>query len=148
MLDGVKGYVFTGPSTAPTEITDADFPTPHIPQPVFLDGYLFVAKANTQDIYNSDLDNPLLWTAGNFISAEMYPDKIVGLTKNNNYIYAVGRNSVEYLYDAANLTSPLARHDSAVQQFGATSSGTIVATDTEVVMVGETGKRWAHCLGN
>ena len=139
MLDGIKGYVFTSPTVAATEITDADFPTPHVPQPVFLDGYLFVAKASTQDIYNSDLDDPLLWTAGNYISAEMYPDKVIGLSKNNNYIYAIGSSSVEYLYDAANLTSPLARHDSAAQQFGATAYATIVATDNEVAMIGETG---------
>lgn len=140
LLDGTKGYIFTSPTVAGTEITDTDFPTPHVPFPVFLDGYLFVAKANTQDIYNSDLDNPALWTAGNFMSAEMFPDKIVALTKNNNYIYAVGSNSVEYMYDAANATgSPLARHDSAVQQFGTVAPSSVVPTDNEVIMIGETG---------
>jgi len=108
------------PTTAGTEITSADFPTPHCPFPVFMDGYLFVAKSGTQDIYNSNLDDPALWTAGDYISAEMYPDKIVALSKNNNYIYALGSNSIEYFYDAAVATgSPLGRHDSAVQQFGA-----------------------------
>lgn len=140
MLDGTKGYVFTSPTVAGTEITDTDFPTPHVPNPIFLDGYLFVAKANSQDIYNSDLDNPALWTAGNFMSAEMFPDKIVALTKNNNYIYAVGSSSVEYMYDAANATgSPLARHDSAVQQFGTVAPSSVVPTDNEVIMIGETG---------
>lgn len=116
------------------------FPTPHIPMPVFLDGYLLVAKSDTQDIYNSDLDNPDKWTAGNFISAEMYPDKIVALTKNNNYVYAVGSNSIEYFYDVANTSgSPLARHDSAVQQFGTVAPATVVQTDKEVILVGETG---------
>ena len=140
MLDGTKGYVFSTPTTAPTEITDVDFPTPHIPMPVFMDGYLFVAKADTQDIYNSDLDDPLLWTTGDFISAEMYPDKIKALSKNNNYIYAVGSNSVEYFFDAANATgSPLGRHESAVQQFGTVAAATVVQTEKEVVLVGETG---------
>ena len=139
LVDGTKGYVFTSPTVAGTLITDADFPTPHIPMPVFLDGYLFLAKSGTQDIYNSDLDDPALWTAGSYISAEMYPDKIVALTKNNNYIYAVGSNSVEYMYDAANPTgSPLSRHESAVQQFGAVAPFTVVQTDKEVLMVGET----------
>ena len=115
-------------------------PTPHIPMPIFLDGYLFVAKANTQDIYNSDIDNPALWTAGNYISAEMYPDKIVALSKNNNYLYAVGSNSVEYFYDAGTATgSPLARHESAVQQFGTVAPATVVQTEKEVILLGETG---------
>jgi len=139
LLDGTNGYVFTDPTVAPTTIVDADFPTPHIPMPVFLDGYLFVAKKNTQDVYNSNLDDPLLWTAGDFLSAEMYPDKIVALSKNNNYIYAIGANSVEFLYDAANATgSPLARHESAVQQFGCVAPGTVVQTEKEVILIGET----------
>jgi Phage stabilisation protein len=139
LLDGTNGYVFTAPGTY-TQITDTDFPTPHIPHPVFLDGYLFVAKASTQDIYNSNLDDPSLWTAGEFISAEMYPDKIVALSKNNNYIYAIGSNSVEYFYDNANATgSPLARHASAVQQFGTVAPASVIQTEKEVIFVGETG---------
>lgn len=138
LLDGTKGYVFSNATTA-TEITDTDFPTPHIPTPIFLDGYLFVAKADSEDIYNSDLDDPSKWTAGNFISAEMYPDKIVALSKNNNYLYAVGSGSVEYFYDQANATgSPLGRHASAVQQFGTAAMGSVVQTEKEVILIGET----------
>lgn len=139
LLDGTDGYVFSSPTLAPTKITDVDFPTPHLPFPIFLDGYLFVAKPNTQDIYNSNLDDPTKWTAGDFISAEMFPDTIVALSKNNNYIYAIGQSSVEYLYDAANATgSPLQRHDSAVQQFGCAAPGTVVQTEKEVIFIGET----------
>ena len=101
---------------------------------------MFVAKSGTQDIYNSNLDDPALWTAGDFISAEMYPDKIVALSKNNNYLYAIGSNSTEYFYDAANATgSPLARHTSAVQQFGTSAVASVVQTEKEVVFIGETG---------
>ena len=138
LLDGTKGYVFSSPSTA-VEITSADFPTPHIPTPVFLDAYLFVAKVGTNDIYNSNLDDPSLWTAGDFISAEMYPDKIVALSKNNNYLYAVGTSSVEYFSDVANPTgTPLGRQASAVQQFGTAALATVVQTERQVIFVGET----------
>lgn len=138
LLDGTNGYVFSSPTTV-TQITDADFPTPHIPTPVFLDAYLFVAKADSEDIYNSDLDDPTKWTAGNYISAEMYPDKIVALSKNNNYLYAVGSSSVEYFFDNANATgSPLSRHASAVQQFGTAAMGSVVQTEKEVILIGET----------
>ena len=138
LLDGTDGYVFSN-STTSVKITDAEFPTPHVPIPIFIDGYLFVAKQGTADIYNSNLDDPALWTAGDFISAEMYPDLIVALSKNNNYIYAVGSSSVEYMYDVANATgSPLGRHDSAVQQFGTAARDSVVQTEVEVVMIGET----------
>jgi hypothetical protein len=69
----------------------------------------------------------------------MYPDKIVALSKNNNYLYAVGSSSVEYFYDAANATgSPLARHTSAVQQFGTSSMASVTQTEKEVIFIGET----------
>jgi len=117
-----------------------DFPVPHLPDPIFMDGYLFLAKDGTQDIYNSNLDDPTMWTAGDFLSAEMYPDTIKALTKNNNYVYAVGSNSVEYFFDAANATgSPLQRHDAAVQQFGTVAGNTVVQTEKEVILIGATG---------
>ena len=118
---------------------DGDFPTPHIPHPIFMDGYLFVGKASSQDIYNSNLNDPTLWTAGDYASAEMYPDTLRALSKNNNYLYAIGANTIEYLYDAANPTgSPLGRHESAVQQFGTPAPATVVQTDNEVILVGQT----------
>lgn len=143
MCDGDKGYVFTNPTLAPTLIVDANFPSPHVPMPIFMDGYIFVAKANTQDIYNSELNVPTSWTQTGspmFISAEMYPDTVQALAKNNNYIYAIGRGSIEFFYDSANAVgSPLAREASAVMQFGSIAPRTIVQTSKEVIMVGETG---------
>jgi len=139
MLDGAVGWVIKDDGTI-TQISDPDFPTPHVRTPVALDGYLFVCRDGTADIYNSDLDDPLSWDSANFISAEMFPDKITALSKNNNYIYAVGTEAVEYFYDAALTTgSPLARNDSAVQQFGSKAAFTVVQTDNEVILVGDSG---------
>ena len=42
-------------SNVVTTCVDADMPV-HIPNPIFLDGYLFVAKADSADIYNSNLN--------------------------------------------------------------------------------------------
>jgi len=140
MLTGVFGFVIDPVSNVLTQITDPDFPTPHLPYPQSMDGYVFVAKANTADIYNSDLDDPFSWTPGNFITAEMYPDYITALTKNNNYIIAVGQGSMEFFFDAGTATgSPLARNESAVQQFGTPAPDSVVQTEKEVILVGDTG---------
>jgi hypothetical protein len=94
---------------------DADLPD-HIPMPIFLDGYLFVLAENTADIYNSDLNNPLAWTPGNFISAEINPDTGKAIVKLNNYLVTFGSNTVEYFWDAAIATgSPLQRNDTPVK---------------------------------
>lgn len=95
---------------------DADFPTPIAVAVVFIDGYLFVVKAGTFDIYNSNLNDPTAWTAGDFISAEMVPDPLTTIAKLNNYLIALGTSSIEYFWDAANATgSPLQRNDTPVK---------------------------------
>lgn len=104
--------------TANTVVTsaDADLPTPLITSLVFLDGYLFVVKSGTSDIYNSNLNDPLAFTAGDFISAEMVPDTLTHIAKLNNYLIAFGSSSVEYFWDAANASgSPLQRNDTPVK---------------------------------
>lgn len=98
---------------------DADLPAPHLPQPVFLDGYLFLAKAGSADLYNSDLNDPLAWTTGNFLSSEMFPDTVIRIAKLNNYIVTFGSNSIEYFWDAGNVSgSPLQRNDTPIKLYG------------------------------
>lgn len=99
-----------------TTCVDADLPTPHIPKPIFLDGYLFLVKSGTASIYNSDLNDPMTWTAGNLIDAEMDGDQLITIEKLNNYIIAFGSTSIEYFWDAGIATgSPLQRNDTPVK---------------------------------
>lgn len=101
---------------------DGDMPV-HIPTPVFLDGYIFIIKINSADIYNSNLNNPLLWTPGDFITAEMRADQLTTLAILNNYILAFGNSSIEYFWDAAIATgSPLQRNDTPIKLTGFVSA--------------------------
>lgn len=139
LVDGINGYVFTT-NAAGTLIVDVDFPTPHVPTPVFIDGYLFLAKKNTGDIYNSDLNTPSAWTAGNFISSELYPDDIQSLVKINNYLLAIGTTGCEYFYDAGNSTgSPLARQEGASLPFGTTFPRAVATNLNMAVILARTG---------
>lgn len=125
-------YVFTG-DAAPTTVS-IGFTS--IPSLVYLDGYLFTADADTGDIYNSNLDDPFTWTAGDFISSELYPDDIKALVKVNNYLLAVGTAGSEFFYDAANPTgTPLARYQDGALPFGTSYPNSIAATKNQVVML-------------
>jgi hypothetical protein len=136
LVDGYEGYVFTTAGGAGTKITDVNFPSPHVPYPVFLDGYIYLAKSATGDIYNSNLNDPTTWTAGNFISAEMYPDNIQALVRVNNYILAIGTTSSEYFYDAGNSPgTPLARVDGAALPFGTLCPNSIAVNKNTVVLL-------------
>lgn len=84
----------------------------HVPHPVYYDGYLLLVKSQTGDCYNSDLDDPTTWTAGNFITAEINPDVVIDVSRINNYFILFGTESIEYFYNAGNPTgTPFARHD-------------------------------------
>ncbi len=116
------------------------FPSPHIPTPVFADGYIFLAAEDSADIYNSDVDAPDSWQTSNFITAEMYPEDIVALSRQNNQVVAFGEGSTEFFYDAANATgSPLARNDGAAQQIGAMSRDTVVSFERSMFFIGQSG---------
>lgn len=135
LVDGVQGFTFAT-NAAGTEIVDAQFPTPHIPFPIYLDGYLFLAKPDTGDIYNSDLNNEESWTAGAFISSELYADDVKALAKVDNFLLAIGSQGCEYFYDAANATgSPLRRVDGASLPFGTFFPYTVAANKNQVTMV-------------
>jgi hypothetical protein len=136
LVDGTEGFIFPSTGGAGTKIVDPDFPSPHVPFPVVLDGYMYLAKAGTGDIYNSNLNDPSAWTAGDFLSAEMYPDNIQALVRVNNYILAIGTQSSEYFYDAANATaSPLARVDGAALPFGTLCPNSVAVNRNTVILL-------------
>jgi hypothetical protein len=120
ICDGTDGYV-VDTTNAVTQITDVDFPSPHIPTPVYIDGYVCLIRADSADIYNCDLEDPTAWTASNFITSELYPDELVALAKQNNQIVAFGINGTEFFYNnGANQPTgtPLARNQGAALQIG------------------------------
>jgi hypothetical protein len=91
----------------------------HIATPVYYNGYLLLVKSGTGDCYNSDVDDPMTWTAGNFITAEISSDDVSQIAKLNNYFVLFGRYSIEYFYDVGNPTgTPFARNDVFVKNIG------------------------------
>ena len=117
--DGTDLWVDNYATVTCTEVTDVDMPTPHEPCPVYLNGYVFLIKKDTGDIYNCVNDDPTSWESDEFIQAEIYSDYALKLIKAKNYLVVLGKNSTEYFWDAGNATgSPLSRNDSPVRQVG------------------------------
>lgn len=116
--DGVELWLDEIGGTA-TKVTSVDMPTPHIPQPVQLDGYIFVAPVDSNELYNCVNDDPFSWVAGDFISAEMVGDYINKLANNRNYIVAFGAGSLEIFWNAAvDSGSPMKRNESGFKSVG------------------------------
>ena len=128
--DGTDLWVEDYVAVTTTQVVDPDLPTPHQPYPIYLDGYVFLIKTNTGDLYNSDLDDPTSWTSGDFISAEISSDYALRTVKAKNYLITLGVNSIEYFYNSANATgSPLSRNDSPFRAVGYVT-GLITIGDT------------------
>lgn len=137
--DGTNLYMYNIGTNTYTGVMPTGFPTPHIPQPIVIDDYLCVAKAGTGDVYSTQLED--ITAAWDFLSAELYPDNIIGLSRYNNYIAVMGTNSVEFFYDAANTTgSPFSRNDSFVCPIGCAAPYATVAIDQKLIWVGETNE--------
>lgn len=135
--DGTK-LVTISASNVVTASTSPDLPVPHLPSIVFLDGYLCLVEADTANIVNSNLDAPLLFTAGDFINAEMEGDKLIYLGKINNYVIAFGTNTIEYFWNAANSSgSPLQRNDTPVKN--TSFLGGYSTTGNDVFFIGSSG---------
>lgn len=98
-------------------VSIATVPTPHTPTPTFIDGYVILPKGFL--VYNSAVDDPTTWPTDNYLAAEMFPDTIKALARQNNQVVVFGESSTEFFYDAANAAgSPMSRNDAAVLQMG------------------------------
>jgi hypothetical protein len=135
VYDGVKGFYINTTNTV-TEITDPQFPTPHLPTPVFMDGYLFAQKTAGGSIYNSDVSDPSAWS-GSFITPDNYPDAAVGIARQNNQIAAFGKYSVEFYYNDGTTGTPLAVNSQAVIQFGCASMASVAQQEGLLAFVAQ-----------
>lgn len=113
------------------------FPSPHIPTPVFMDGYVFLAVPDDVVVYNCDLEDVVSWDSTSYLEAIMFPDNIVSLGRQNNQLVVMGRMSTEFFYNAANSTgSPLQRTDHAIIQFGCAAAYSVFQNEKYMIYVG------------
>ena len=136
LSDGTDMYTISL-SDVVTDITDAQLPAGPL-SPVSLDGYVFVAKSGTDEIWNSDVDAPTAWDAASFLSAEMYPDNLVLLSRHLSYILAFGTFSTEVFYDNENASgSPLRRAETSAMKVGLVARDSVAQADKRTLFVGQ-----------
>ncbi len=118
------------------------FPSPHVPTPVYLDGYIALSEANTVDIYNSGIHPsttqglPDSWNPLDYYSANQFPDNVVALARQNNWIVAMGENNMEFLYDNANTPgSPFERNQGITFQSGLINARSFTQSERAMMFV-------------
>lgn len=119
--DGVATSGIVTIDTANTVVTGTDVDLPaHIPNPIFIDGYVFLVETATGKIFNSANNDPLSWSTTAYIVPEQEADLTVNIAKLNNYLVAFGNDTIEYYWDAANAApdSPMQRNDAPIKYNG------------------------------
>lgn len=115
------------------------FPVPHQPTPVAMDGFIFLSKTNTTSVYNCDIGSYQVWKTATYIQANQFPGNIVALARQQNYVFAMKSDAVEYLYNAANVAplSTLSKTTQAATSFGVAQTGTVVSLEDATMFVGK-----------
>lgn len=137
-VENSKAYFYPD-AGALTEIVDVDYPgaagLTTAGTFVHLDGYSFIMTTDGQ-VWNSDLNSIISWSSTSFLSANMYPDKGVGLARYKEFIVAFGRESLEFFKVVGNpLGSPLQRVNEGFYKLGALSSTAICPFEDNVAFV-------------
>lgn len=139
VTDGTVTWVCIG------ENRGSPVPDGHEPSFAYIDGYLCLIVKRTDgskssDIYNSDLDNPFSWSSASFVTAEMFPDNLSALARQNNYIVAFGETSIEFFFDNPSADvygTPFARNESYTQQHGIAAPNVIMQTEKFCAYIGQ-----------
>lgn len=117
MGNGVKAYCYDS-GAGLVNVTDADFPSAFVKGWCYLDGTMYVGRADAA-IQGSDLNAPTSWDPLNVLIAQVEPDGGIAVAKQLVYCVMLKEWSVEVFYDAANATgSPLGRVQGAKVNIG------------------------------
>lgn len=138
--NGVEAYYYDAGGGL-VLIADPDFPVTFVKGWGYLDGTIYVMKANAH-IQGSDFNDPAAWDPLNDILAQIEADEGVALAKQLVYIIAFKQWSTEVFYDAGNAAgSPLGAVQGAKMSFGLVSAGSL--QDFDGVLMGVVTSRTA-----
>lgn len=99
-VDGRTGYVYDISAGTLAQITDADFPSEGADFIVIINGFYYINRAGTNQIFESAFNDGSSWT-GNFDSAGSKPDIIASLIVDRKNLIILGEASMEAWYPAA-----------------------------------------------
>ena len=133
-----KAYIHTVSTETLTEVTDADFVGGDTV--VFLDGYFIFNVPNSGLVYSTASNDGTSVDALDVITAEAYPDNVVGLAVDKRELWIFCEDSVEIWYDAANPNAfPLSRREGALVDQGCAAAKSILNFDNTLVWLDDRG---------
>lgn len=134
VVPGVTGYVFNNVDSSLTEITDIDF---RIADTVtFKDGFFTFSSSDGEKFFVSNLNQPLVYSALDFGSADVRPDKIVAVHVNHNELRVWGEDTGELFQNVGGSGFPYQRVKGGDIQKGLRAKFSIIDFDNSFVFLG------------
>jgi len=127
-------FAFDNEASTLTQITDANFrPSSTV---VFKDGFFVFSASDGSVFFNSALNDPFTYDALDFGTAEINPDRIVGLHVNHNELFVAGEETIELFQNIGGSGFPFQRIPGANIQKGVYAKFTLREFDNTFVFVG------------
>ena len=119
-------YFYNTKSRSLSKVTSPNYPFITTGGAAWLNGRFHIMTPEGR-IYCSGINDPLSWSALDFINAIMHSDRGQGVYRRHTYIMACGTSSTEWFYDSGSSPgNPLRRVDSAAHDFGVLDSQSVV----------------------
>jgi len=134
VVPGVKGYVFDNTDSSLTEITDIDFQVSDTVS--FKDGYFNFNNSTGTQFFISNLNQPLVYDALDFGSADVRPDKIVATHVTDNELLVFGEYTTELFQNIGGSGFPYQRVRGGDIQKGLHAKFGVVNFDNSFVFLG------------
>lgn len=134
VVPGGDAYAFATVTNILTKITDSDFLTSS--QVVFKDGFFIFAAFDGSVFFISNLNDPLTYDALDRGTAEISPDRIVGLHVNHNELFVAGIDTIELFQNIGGAGFPFQRIEGANIQKGVHAKFSQVEFDNTFCFVG------------
>ena len=126
IFDSTGGWTYDGTFSA---ITDADLPD--VSGATFQDGYHIVTRANTDQFFISEQDDPTSWDATDFATAEASGDILVSPKSVKNQLWLFGKETTEVWYNSGE-TFPFNRNPGGILGIGCGSKRSIAVHEDSV----------------
>lgn len=134
VVPGITGYAFNNDDSSLTEITDIDFQVSDTVS--FKDGFFIFTASDGEQFFISNLNQPLVYSALDFGSADVRPDKIVATHVNHNELFVAGRDTFELFQNIGGSGFPFQRVRGGDIQKGLHAKFSLTDFDNSFVFLG------------
>lgn len=134
VVPGDKAYTFDNTTDTLAQITDINFQVSDTVS--FKDGFFIFTATDGEQFFVSNLNNPTVFNALDFGSAEVRPDKIVATHVNRNELFVAGIDTFELFQTIGGEGFPFQRVRGGDIQKGLHAKHSIIDFDNSFVFLG------------